>query len=397
MLTPNEVYTMHGVTVREKIIPDGTRWQNDEKAKRAGFASGQFFKAHYLLCKTGRADYVTIHNTNDLTGVADDAEQYTRATYNENMGAARVHFYVDDCGAWQNLRAGTGMCNADPSGSAEVGWHAGDGNVANGGNMTSIAIEIIMGEGTEQDAKSKDNGARIAAWLLHKHGLGIDKLVTHTYWVNKSVGKYFDDVDEQCTNMIYGKKWCPSYIFASNNRDVAKGNWLAFKNLVKSYLNQLTGSSQPTIPTPVSHTLKAGDLVKIIGDTYYSGKAIPSWVKTVNWYVSSVSGDRAVIDKSEDGAYSICSPININSLSLVRSEAQDSTNESEPATSVLQVGDRVSMVQDATVYGKTRKFASWVYKATLYVRQISSDRIVVSTQSTGAITGAVDRKYLTKI
>lgn len=60
MLTPNEVYTMHGVTVREKIIPDGTRWQNDEKAKRAGFASGQFFKAHYLLCKTGRADYITM-------------------------------------------------------------------------------------------------------------------------------------------------------------------------------------------------------------------------------------------------------------------------------------------------------------------------------------------------
>ncbi len=73
------------------------------------------------------------------------------------------------------------------------------------------------------------------------------------------------------------------------------------------------------------------------------------------------------------------------------------TKEEQPANDTLQVGDRVSMAQGAPVYGKTRKFASWVYKATLYVRQISGDRVVVSIQNTGAVTGAVDKKYLTKI
>ncbi len=29
-------------------------------------------------------------------------------------------------------------------------------------------------------------------------------------------------------------------------------------------------------------------------------KVIPSWVKNKNWIVSEVSGDRAIIDKSED-------------------------------------------------------------------------------------------------
>lgn len=59
------------------------------------------------------------------------------------------------------------------------------------------------------------------------------------------------------------------------------------------------------------------------------------------------------------------------------------------------VGDKVKMSSDATVYGKTTKYQSWVYKSTLYVREVAGNRIVVSTQKTGAVTGAVDKKYLT--
>lgn len=61
----------------------------------------------------------------------------------------------------------------------------------------------------------------------------------------------------------------------------------------------------------------------------------------------------------------------------------------------FKVGDKVKMSSDATVYGKTTKFAPWVYKSTLYVREIAGDRIVISTLKTGAVTGAVDKKYLT--
>lgn len=59
--------------------------------------------------------------------------------------------------------------------------------------------------------------------------------------------------------------------------------------------------------------------------------------------------------------------------------------------------DKVKMAANAPVYGKTTKFQDWVYKSTLYVRDIDGDRIVVSTQKTGAITGAVHKKYLTKL
>ena len=35
---------------------------------------------------------------------------------NENMGSVRVHFFVDDKCAWQNLKAGTGLSRRDRRG-----------------------------------------------------------------------------------------------------------------------------------------------------------------------------------------------------------------------------------------------------------------------------------------
>lgn len=243
-LKPNATAVMNGVTVNEKVIPDGTVWKDDVKAVKAGYPAGGLYKKQVLLCGTGKPKFVTIHNTGDLDHVNDDAEQYTRATYNENMGSARVHFYVDDLGAWQNLKAGTGLFEADPEGSAEVGGHAGDSSHADGGNMTSLSIEIIMNDTADHDAKAKDNGARVAAWLLWKHCLTVESLVTHTYWVNKYNGNIFDNVDEQCTNPVSGQKWCPTYIFTSTNKSTALKNWKAFKSLVGKYLDALNGAEE---------------------------------------------------------------------------------------------------------------------------------------------------------
>lgn len=66
------------------------------------------------------------------------------------------------------------------------------------------------------------------------------------------------------------------------------------------------------------------------------------------------------------------------------------------AAASLAVGDKVKLASNAPVYGST-KFQSWVYSSTLYVREIKGNRVVISTLKTGAVTGAVDKKYLTKI
>lgn len=338
LLTPNATYKMHGVTINEKIIPDGTRWKDATKAKKAGFSAGSLYKKQQKLSGgTGKAKKVTVHNTEDLKNVYDDGEQYTRATYNENMGSARVHLYVDDVCAWQNLKAGTGACSADPLGSAEVSWHAGDGSVADGGNMTSLSIEIIMNDNAQHDAKAKDNGARVAAWLLWKHKLTIDDLVTHTYWVNKSKGITFSDVDKQCTNLISGEKWCPYYIFGSTNETTALKNWKAFKALVKKYLDELNGV-KPKDDTTVKTSIEKGDIVSVASNAvYYHGKDVPDFVVKRKWIVKSVAGDRAVIDKSVDGEYSINSPINTKYLTKEKTAAAFKPYTVKVTASVLNI------------------------------------------------------------
>lgn len=70
--------------------------------------------------------------------------------------------------------------------------------------------------------------------------------------------------------------------------------------------------------------------------------------------------------------------------------------EDKPAADTLAIGDLVTMQGGAPVYGRNREFASWVYSKKLYVRAIVGDRVTVSIYKSGAITGNVHRKYLTK-
>lgn len=72
---------------------------------------------------------------------------------------------------------------------------------------------------------------------------------------------------------------------------------------------------KPSAPS-ATQSIKAGDLVVITGSAYYTGKAIPSWVKKLRWYVYEVSGDRAIINRDESDRYSIMSPVKVSDLTL---------------------------------------------------------------------------------
>lgn len=88
--------------------------------------------------------------------------------------------------------------------------------------------------------------------------------------------------------------------------------------------------SEPTKPVTNS-TIKVGDLVKLTEDSkYYNGKSIPTWVKNNKWYVKQISGDRAVIDKSEDGKASICSAVSTKYLVLVNEKPSNDTTINQP-------------------------------------------------------------------
>lgn len=79
-----------------------------------------------------------------------------------------------------------------------------------------------------------------------------------------------------------------------------------------------SASNATTKNTVPSQPITPGAVVKLAQDAvYYNGKDIPAWVKNTNWIVSSMSGDRVVINSSQDGKYKINSPVNIRFLSVV--------------------------------------------------------------------------------
>ncbi|CCZ83119.1 n-acetylmuramoyl-L-alanine amidase [Ruminococcus sp. CAG:254] len=199
----------------------------------------------------------------------------------------RVHYYVDNVCAWQNLpHSLSGWHAADGSGNGNrrtiaiecimssaynstnkksedncaklaaallkqygldinhlythlpptlSGWHAADGS--GNGNRKTIAIECIMsGTYNSTDKKSEDNCARLAAALLKQYGLGISHLYTHTHWLNVRDGK--SGTVDQLNTMYNRYKMCPAYILP---------HWAEFKKKVQSYLN--AGTSTISAPS----------------------------------------------------------------------------------------------------------------------------------------------------
>lgn len=207
ILTPDKTTTLGGVNVKEYLLTGHNPNHIDMPS----------------VSMAGKIIGVTVHNTDWITVArgTTPAEQYTRATVNGNMKDVRVHYYVDNVCAWQNLSLSLS------------GWHAADGS--GNGNRRTIAIECIMSSAyNDRDKKSEDNCARLAAALLKKYGLDINHLYTHTHWLNVRDGKR--GTVDQLNTMHNRYKMCPAYILP---------HWAAFKAKVQAYLNG-TSAAKPS-------------------------------------------------------------------------------------------------------------------------------------------------------
>ena len=92
-LTPDATRTEHGLVINEKIIPWGAVWPKDSGA----YKKGAQYKADRLLSGgTGKVKGVTIHNTNDLKNVEEDAEQYTAHSGKAARGSSSLPSRFDD-------------------------------------------------------------------------------------------------------------------------------------------------------------------------------------------------------------------------------------------------------------------------------------------------------------
>jgi hypothetical protein len=220
------------------------------------------------------------------------------------------------------------------------------------------------------------NGVNVPVILCHadSHKLGFGS--NHgdvLHWFKKH-GKTMDDVRKDVSNLI-GKNYKP------------------------------TTATTTAKPTASSSNVKfnKGDIVRVIGKTYYNGKTVPSFVVNNTWTVYSVSGDRVVIDKSSDGKYSIMSPFKADALSLVSSSVTkpSTSTATKPTTgasgNAIVNGTIVSIKKGAKYYnGKT--IPDWVINKNWVVRgNPSGDKVIVDKSEDGknSIYSAISSEYLT--
>ena len=115
ILKPDNTSTLNGVKINEYLL---TKHNPNSIAMPT-------------VSMEGKVIGITVHNT-DWISVASGttpAEQYTRATYNGNMKDVRVHYYVDNTCAWQNLPL------------TLSGWHAADGS--GNGNTERLPLNAL--------------------------------------------------------------------------------------------------------------------------------------------------------------------------------------------------------------------------------------------------------------
>lgn len=207
-LVPDVTYYINGVPIQKYLLKDHNVNNIDLPSKRTHKFKG-----------------VVIHNT-DRVGVKDEGRQYTAATLNSAMGQTRTSFYVTELSAWQNL-------DMD-----DMNWTCGDGTTGDGNNGC-ISLEIIMkSRDKDIDLKSRDNGARIAAYILYQNGMTVNDMYTHNYFLNVKAG-ISGSYDYLCTTPTPTRN-CPYYIV---------WDWEGFRKQVDSYITKLGGKSVYNNPT----------------------------------------------------------------------------------------------------------------------------------------------------
>ena len=176
------------------------------------------------------------------------------------------------------------------------GWHAGGT-----ANNTHIGFEICEDGLTDASYFNSvyKEAVEFVAYLCKEYNLDPTKdgaVIGHYEGYKRGIASNHGDP----------KNWFPRH---GKSMDT-------FRADVKALLNASKPKDEPT-EKPVDTTIDKGDLVKITGTKYYTGKTIPAWVRNKNWYVHSLKGDRVVINESEDGKNAIMSPVNIKDLALV--------------------------------------------------------------------------------
>ena len=199
-----------------------------------------------------------------------------------------------------------------------------------------------------------------------------------------------------------------AYKPAANEMVLTVHRWFANKSCPGDWMYQRMGDLAAKVTakltTEPEKPASNGTLYRVQVGAYSKKENADNQLKAVkakgfDAFITQVDG----LYKVQVGAYSVKANAEAQ-LAKVKAAGFDAfitvkagTVVSIPVVESFKVGDKVKLQKGAPCYGKSIGFQPWVYDLTFYVREISGSRVVISTLKTGAVTGAVDKKYLTKI
>lgn len=158
--------------------------------------------------------------------------------------------------------------------------------------------------------------------------------------------------------------------------------WFEFKNMedgVKGYYEFISISNYNALRNNISSPKRYLEIIKQC--KYASSK-------------SYVNTNMDIIKKYKLTQYDDLSSIDI---SEPKTEETKPTQEKQNKDKTeLKVGDKIKIDQNATYYNG-KEIPGWVKKSTLYYRGKNLNGYIFSTQKTGAITGVINPKYVSKI
>lgn len=200
------------------------------------------------------------------------------------------------------------------------------------------------------------------------------------------------------TQVMTSESGYGNFIFKNKTRSKGSGNWGAgsaykFRGFI---YNPAVTSSTVNGSTSSSSSNKVSSVAR-------NAAVNQIYVSVTNLRVRSTpSTSGATLGYASKGYYNYYDTKTANGYTWYRIGTNQwiahsaSWSKVYPVSTDFKVGDVVKLTSDATIYGKTTRFASWVYNATLYVRAISGDKITVSIVKVGPTTGFVAKKHLVK-
>ena len=322
------------------------------------------------LCKTGTSPRsgrklnfrgITWHETGNTSPTATAK---SHADYVFNLKEEKSwHYCIDKDEAWRSIPEN------------EVAWCNGDGKTSNGGNMTTLSLEICINNGGDFE-RAKDNACWLTADILKRNGMKKairkENIFIHHDWSGKdcphNIRKTSGELDRMIavTNVYLNEMWgittTPSsppvpqttkdkfnigdivnfsggYHYSSSQEDkpsggvrtagkakvttVASGKKHPYHLVgasggsnVYGWVDASTIGSASTPQESKPTTFKKGDKVKVkSGSKWYNGNAVPSWVIGDVWIVyDNQVGDKVVINSNVKGSNKIMSPIKAENL-----------------------------------------------------------------------------------